>query len=157
MWSGISLSGFPFVEIGGRERRNLTKLPAGTIHQARALRGGTDSWLLATFLLLFGAALVASVPASPGVPSSLRGHSSQDAQRAASTANPERGVVRAQSRVVRAVQPKGAGGGVDLLAVCMVDIACIGAPREIFAADVSIDARVAPRAFHARAPPLLTA
>jgi len=132
-------------------------LPAKTMQRARVARAGTGSWLLATFLVLLGVTLVALVPASSSAVSRLRAHTSQDAQGTAAAENSERGFVRAPSRVVRAVQPKGAGGGHDLLAVRAADIACTGASHEVPAGGASISARIVRRALGARAPPALAA
>ncbi|MCE9521472.1 MAG: hypothetical protein K8S25_03460 [Alphaproteobacteria bacterium] len=123
--------------------------------RARVMRAGAESWLLATFMLLFGAALFASLPAASAVASKPSAHFTTDAQRLAAADGSERGIVRAPSRVVRAVAPKFGGGGNDLIAAGAPSVAGFAALRGVYSSAVASDARILERAFRARAPPRL--
>ena len=108
-------------------------------------------WLLAALLLLFGATLAA--PASGSFDRAPRHatSSSAEAERA------HRDVLRTASRAVRAVQPKGSGGGKDLLPARSVETFSDTPSMRLRRAEPLSLAGTFARAFDARAPPYLTA
>ena len=124
----------------------MTPQPASPFDRGFARR------LLTALLLLFGATIAAPTSGALGAP--------HHATPSANTAEAERahhGVLRATFLAVRAVQPKGSGGGKDLLpalAVQTFERPCSNGLRS--AAPPSLGGQGA-RAFQARAPPFVTA
>jgi hypothetical protein len=106
--------------------------------------------MLATLLLVFGAAAVASVPVSSAFERKEHARSADDVQRIAEVRHEARGIVSA-------VQRKGASGGKDILP--NRSVADVGATRSVNAQglEFSDGTRVAQRPFKARAPPVLKA
>lgn len=106
--------------------------------------------MIATFLLLFGAAAVASFPASSSLELKEHASSATDLQRQAKAPREVRGIVRT-------LVPKSAGTGKELLPVRAAAMTVAVYTLVVPSLDVRNSERSPPRLFDARAPPAAVA
>jgi hypothetical protein len=108
---------------------------------------GAEPWLIATFLLLFGAAAMASLP----VTSSLQG---KEQARSASDRPVLVEVKREVSGTFRQLVPKRSGGGKDLLPARAQAMAEAIHPSRAYQFKSGDGVQSAPRLYQVRAPPV---
>ena len=125
---------------------HLNRRPSGPVPQTRAIRRGAEQWLIATFLLLFGAAAVASFPVSSSLELKEHASSATDLQRLAKAPREVRGIVQV-------LLAKSAGGGKELLPVRAAEIVEAVYSFAVPVVEIRGRGRSPLRSFYARAPP----
>jgi hypothetical protein len=124
----------------------LIRRPSAPVQQARAIRRGAEQWVIATLLLLFGAAAVATFPVASSLELKEHASSTNQLQRQAEAPREVRGIVRT-------LVPKSAGGGKYLLPAQAAAIAEVAFSFTVPSVAARKSERSRPRSFDARAPP----
>lgn len=128
----------------------MNRRPSRPVQRTLAIRRSAGRWLIATFLLVFGAAALASVPVSSSLELKEHARSTTDLQRLANPQREARGIVEA-------LLPRGTGGGKDFLIVRAVETAEAAFAFAMPSVFVRGSERLPLRSFFARAPPALMA
>jgi len=120
---------------------------------SRIARSG-EPWLLGAFLVFFGVAVAAAMPAVAGAVRSAMADAAGAAPGKTETA--QRVVIRARFFVLPTVEPK-APAGHDLISPAFPDASIVVANAPVSPRRIDARALLSKRGFHARAPPHLSA